>query len=946
MAPLHLTLIAALTVATLGCGASPGTTGGGAGTTTAGAGHCTRTQDCDDGNTCTTDTCSPASSTCQHIAIAGCAVPCDKTHPCGQGVCHPATGTCVACTQDTECPASALCAQNTCHQAKTCASDLDCKAVDGVCVLPKGLCVQCLTDADCAKGSRCRERQCVALQPCSSSKECPKLCDKVAGHCVECEASTDCGSGLFCDANRDCAPVVCSAGACQGNAFFACRADGSGYNKATSCESGQACATDTCGPQGCNHAPASGPCNDGDTCTKGDTCEGGKCVGSKDPCDDGKPCTTDTCAPLSGCKHASNTFACDDGNPCTTQDHCKSGECGGTKVSCDDGDACTADSCAPSSGCAHQNSTGGACSDGDACSADDTCVAGVCKGAAVSCDDGNVCTSDACNAKSGCAHVPEVGLCSDGNPCTDADECDAGACVGMAKNCGDGVACTVDACAAGIGCKNTATDGLCDDKNQCTDDLCAADKGCVNLAISATCSDGDACTVGDVCVGGKCAGGSAPGCDDGNGCTDDSCQPKVGCVHMPNTQKCDDGQSCTTMDTCSGGVCAGKPKLYEKIFGGSGTEVARSIVALDDGYAIGGATDSKGAGGTDMWLVRTDAAGVPLWDKTYGDAGEDMLRAVASTPDGFVLAGSATVGCSTDASLIKTGLDGAIVWKKTYGAKCTNNANIAQEAALAVVPVQDGYVALGMTSSKGANSTNYWLFKVDQTGALVWDWAYGQGTFNLGSALTACDGGFAFGGHSYGNGDSAWAARTDAGGKLIWSKSFGSLSTLRSIVAIPSGFVLAGDSFVIGTDLDGNVLWQRSGYGGTAMVGLPDGFALAGYGGVLRIDSLGNVLWTTALPASVGRGIGASKDGLAVVGDWAKGINDEDIKLVRTDLFGNTSCGNSGSCASLTATACNDTNPCTADLCTAAKAGCYHANLPGGTPCGTQSVCKVGVCGP
>lgn len=67
------------------------------------------------------------------------------------------------------------------------------------------------------------------------------------------------------------------------------------------------------------------------------------------------------------------------------------------------------------------------------------------------------------------------------------------------------------------------------------------------------CANGDACTFGDKCVEGVCAAGAPVNCKDGNVCTDDSCDPAVGCLHDDNAAACDDGNVCTSGDTCSGG---------------------------------------------------------------------------------------------------------------------------------------------------------------------------------------------------------------------------------------------------------------------------------------------------------------------------------------------------------------------------------------------------------
>ena len=47
-------------------------------------------------------------------------------------------------------------------------------------------------------------------------------------------------------------------------------------------------------------------------------------------------------------------------------------------------------------------------------------------------------------------------------------------------------------------------------------------------------------------------------CDDGNRCTDDSCEGFL-CVYTDNSVSCDDEDPCTMNDACSQGVCGGDP---------------------------------------------------------------------------------------------------------------------------------------------------------------------------------------------------------------------------------------------------------------------------------------------------------------------------------------------------------------------------------------------------
>ncbi len=115
-------------------------------------------------------------------------------------------------------------------------------------------------------------------------------------------------------------------------------------------------------------------------------------------------------------------------------------------------------------------------------------------------------------------------------------------------------ACQLGECASG-------GDLSCNDGNPCTDDSCDPDAGCQFTPNAASCDDGNACTEDDACAAGQCLGETAVKCADDNLCTDDSCAPKTGCVFTDNSVACDDGNACTTTDACAGGQCVGSGAL-------------------------------------------------------------------------------------------------------------------------------------------------------------------------------------------------------------------------------------------------------------------------------------------------------------------------------------------------------------------------------------------------
>jgi len=157
-------------------------------------------------------------------------------------------------------------------------------------------------------------------------------------------------------------------------------------------------------------------------------------------------------------------------------------------------------------------------------------------GQASACDDGEACTTDACDASAGCMHTAAADMtpcASDGSSCT-ADVCRTGACQHEVRAdgsvCDDSDKCNVGTCLVGA-CLKTAT--VCNDHNPCTDDSCNAATGCVFTNNAADCTDGKVCTAHDRCDKGMCVGGDPLQCDDGDPTTCDECVEPIGCVHTP-----------------------------------------------------------------------------------------------------------------------------------------------------------------------------------------------------------------------------------------------------------------------------------------------------------------------------------------------------------------------------------------------------------------------------
>lgn len=267
---------------------------------------------------------------------------------------------------------------------------------------------------------------------------------------------------------------------------------------------------------------------------------------------------------------------------------------------------------------------------------------------------------------------------------------------------------------------------------------------------------------------------------------------------------------------------------WNRTFGGSGNDYGYCILQTsDEGYAIAGTTSSFDVRGYDDWLVKVSSSGSIEWSKTFGGIKDEVAWSAVQTSDGgYALVGSTDSfgGGYSDVWLVKTDASGSMLWNKTYGGGL-------DEAAYSVKQCSDGgYAMAGYTSSSGAGSADFWLIKTDATGNVEWSRAYGGLSWDCAqSVILTDDGGYALAGQtrSFGSGSGDfWLVKTDSTGGTQWSRTYGGVDAERAysiIQADDEGFVLAGftlsfgfgmeDFWLVRTDSTGSLQWNRT-FGG------------------------------------------------------------------------------------------------------------------------------------
>ena len=271
---------------------------------------------------------------------------------------------------------------------------------------------------------------------------------------------------------------------------------------------------------------------------------------------------------------------------------------------------------------------------------------------------------------------------------------------------------------------------------------------------------------------------------------------------------------------------------WEKTFGGSGWDYGNSVQqTTDGGFIIAGGTEPFGAGSRDVYLIKTDPNGNLQWQKTFGGSDSDSGSSVQQTTDGgFIIAGGTrSFGAGgDDVYLIKTDPNGNLQWQKTFGGSYWDEGHSVQQTA------DGGYIIAGYyTYSFGEKFySDVYLIKTDPNGNLQWEKTFDGSDWDEGhSVQQTADGGYIVAGfYRYffddGSYSDVYLIKTDPNGNLQWEKTFGGISYDKGYSVQQTtdcGFIITGftnsfgagssDVYLIKTNSDGNSVWQRT-FGG------------------------------------------------------------------------------------------------------------------------------------
>ena len=229
-------------------------------------------------------------------------------------------------------------------------------------------------------------------------------------------------------------------------------------------------------------------------------------------------------------------------------------------------------------------------------------------------------------------------------------------------------------------------------------------------------------------------------------------------------------------DFCYGGVDYWVLKLdvtgvitWQKTYGGSDADILSSIYPTSDGgYIIGGTSRSlisgnkteNSFGDDDYWIIKVDALGAIVWQKSIGGSNADRLKSIFEIPSGeYVMGGTSWSGISglktensygfNDYWILKINTTGTILWQHTIGGFESDllssiNKNLTGGYILAGSsnsPISGNKTAANLTGSGTAMYEDEWIVALEEDGSIIWDNAIGSVyTDNAASIIPTSDG--------------------------------------------------------------------------------------------------------------------------------------------------------------------------------------------------------------
>ncbi len=214
------------------------------------------------------------------------------------------------------------------------------------------------------------------------------------------------------------------------------------------------------------------------------------------------------------------------------------------------------------------------------------------------------------------------------------------------------------------------------------------------------------------------------------------------------------------------------PKTWSKNYGGSGNDVAYSVLSDGNNIFVGGFNKSFGSSSMNWYLLNLDSKGKILWYKDIDafNRGDAIHSIIKTNDNNYLVVGGAYKDDTYKSQnrIMKFDKNGNIIWNKFYG-------YYGWDEAVDVTNADNNSYILIFTDDTGDN-TRCGLFKLNSKGNLIWEQCIGDyGNYSSRAILKVNDNEYVICGkvtyldHT----TKAFFIGINEQGKVIFSKIFG-----------------------------------------------------------------------------------------------------------------------------------------------------------------------------
>jgi len=242
------------------------------------------------------------------------------------------------------------------------------------------------------------------------------------------------------------------------------------------------------------------------------------------------------------------------------------------------------------------------------------------------------------------------------------------------------------------------------------------------------------------------------------------------------------------------------------------------------GYSFSDSSGTKtenSRGLSDYWIMKIDTSGSVLWDKTYGGSGNDRLRDMIINSHGEIfLSGESNSNASGEKTesnygysniwVLKLDAQGNIIWDKTIGSEGFNSrGRLSIDNNIVYVIASSEDFSSGTQTENTNGEYDIWVTRLDNNGNIIWDRMIGGSDRDIAvAAIISFDNNILISATSYsgvsgsktepsiGFGD-YWVVCVDSLGAIQWQKTIGGtgIDIISNIIEVAQNrYLLVGYS--------------------------------------------------------------------------------------------------------------------------------------------------------